>query len=131
MNINYLSVQDVALIHFMIMKKYGKGEQEGIKDKELLESAIYRPRQSAFGGEAYPSFFEKAAAFFESLARNHCFYNGNKRTAFASTDLFLKKNGYKLKKNDNENENFTVSVAAGNIKLADIASWLEENSEKY
>lgn len=69
--------------------------------------------------------------FVLTLARNHCFYNGNKRTAFASTDLFLKKNGYKLKKNDNENENFTVSVAAGNIKLADIASWLEENSEKY
>lgn len=131
MDITYLSTQDVALIHFMTMKKYGEGEHVGIKDQGLLESAVHRPQQSAFGEDAYPTFFEKVAAFFDSLARNHCFYNGNKRTAFASTDLFLKKNGYKLRKNDRENENFTVIVAEGKATTSDIAGWLEANTEEY
>lgn len=119
MGVTYLRTKDVALIHFMVMKKYGEGEQAGIKDQGLLESAVHRPQQSAFGEEAYPFFFEKVAALFESLARNHCFHNGNKRTALASVDIFLKKNNYKLKKNDSGNEDFAVSVAEGRATLSD------------
>ncbi|MFD2624588.1 type II toxin-antitoxin system death-on-curing family toxin [Salibacterium salarium] len=48
--------------------------------------------------QPYPTLFEKDSALFESLARNHCFHNGNKRTPFAAVDTFLKKNGYKIKK---------------------------------
>ncbi|WP_308747475.1 hypothetical protein [Caldalkalibacillus thermarum] len=44
----YLSPRDVAVIHFMVMKKYGEGEQAGIKDQGLLESAVYRPQQTVF-----------------------------------------------------------------------------------
>lgn len=131
MEITYLKTVDVALIHFMIMKRYGGGEQAGIKDQGLLESGVHRPQQSAFGVDAYPRLLEKAAAFFESLARNHCFYNGNKRTAFASVDLFLKKNGHKIKKNDQLNEDFTVIVTEGKASLSDITEWLEENTETY
>ncbi|WP_419177279.1 type II toxin-antitoxin system death-on-curing family toxin [Thalassobacillus devorans] len=116
----------------MIMKKYGKGEQAGIKEQELLESAVYPPQQSAFEEEAYPTIFDKAAALFESLARNHCFHNGNKRTALASLDIFLKKNGYKLRKNDHENEEYTVIVAQGKAgTTSDIAGWIESNIENY
>lgn len=70
MSVIYLKTQDVALIHFIIMKKYGEGEQAGIKDLGWLESA--------FQVDTYDTFFQKVAALFESLARNHCFYNGNK-----------------------------------------------------
>lgn len=128
MSVIYLKTQDVALIHFIIMKKYGEGEQAGIKDLGLLESVVQSPQQSAFQVDAYDTFFQKVAALFEPLARNHCFYNGNKRTAFAATDLFLKKNGYKLKKNDCENEDFTVTIAEGKATLPCIAKWLEANS---
>ena len=131
MEIIYLSTRDIAIIHFMIMKKYGESEHAGIKDQGLLESAVHRPRQSAFGEGAYPTFFEKVAALFESIARNHCFHNGNKRTAFATTDLFLKKNGYKLRKNDCENEDFTVFVAQRKVTLSAIVDWLKDNTESY
>ncbi|WP_077329147.1 type II toxin-antitoxin system death-on-curing family toxin [Virgibacillus siamensis] len=131
MEITYLNTKDVVLIHFMIMKKYGKGEHSGIKDQGLLESAVHRSQQPAFGEDAYPVLLEKAAAFFESLARNHCLYNGNKRTAFASVDVFLKKNGYKIKRNDQLNEDFTVIVAKGEASLSDIKGWLEENTEAF
>lgn len=62
----------------------------------LLESAVNRPFQSAFGEDAYPTIQEKAAALFHSLVCNHCFYNGNKRTAVVAVDLFLLANDYAL-----------------------------------
>lgn len=129
MNIDYLTVRDVTIIHFMVMKKYGEGEHAGIKEQGLLESAVHRPQQSAFGDDAYPSLFEKAGALFESLARNHCFFNGNKRTAFASLDIFLKKNGFQIVQDTDENEEFTVAVAEGKV-LSDIAVWLENHTKK-
>ncbi len=131
MSVQYLRAKDVVLIHFMVMKKYGKGEQAGIKDQGLLESAVYRSQHSAFGVDAYPTLFDKAAALFESLARSHCFYNGNKRTALASLDIFLKKNGYKLIKNDDEVDTFTVAVAQGNATKSDIIGWLKVNTVEY
>src|SRR5690625_6356401 len=81
MDIKYLSTKDVIIVHFLVMKKHGEGEQAGIKVQSLLDSAVHRPQQSAYLNDAYPTLFEKASALFESLARNHCFYNGNKRTA--------------------------------------------------
>ncbi|AUJ23822.1 type II toxin-antitoxin system death-on-curing family toxin [Virgibacillus dokdonensis] len=128
MSINYLTVKEVTIIHFLIMRKYGDGEQAGIKEQGYLESAVYRPQQTLFKEDAYPTLFEKAAAFFESLARNHTFFNGNKRTAFASLDVFLKKNHKKIISDTNENEVLTVLVAEGKFKFEDIVHWLETHT---
>lgn len=130
MDIKYLSTKDVIIIHFLVMKKYGEGEQAGIKEQSLLDSAVHRPQQSAYLEDEYPTLFEKASAFFESLARNHCFYNGNKRTAFAALDIFLKKNNYQIKQNTDENEKFTIAVAEGEMGLTEIVSWLKNNIKK-
>jgi death-on-curing protein len=64
------------------------------RNRQLLESALGRPFQSAGGQEAYPTIVEKAAALFHSLISNHPFHNGNKRTAVLSMDAFLMGNGY-------------------------------------
>lgn len=64
------------------------------RNKQLLESALGRPFQSAGGQEAYPTIVEKAAALFHSLISNHPFHNGNKRTAILSMDAFLMGNDY-------------------------------------
>jgi len=130
MDIKYLSTKDVIIVHFLVMKKHGEGEQAGIKVQSLLDSAVHRPQQSAYLNDAYPTLFEKASALFESLARNHCFYNGNKRTAFAALDIFLKKNGYQIRQNTDENEKFTISVAKGEMGFAEIVSWLGNNTKK-
>lgn len=125
----YLIYRDAVIIHYLIMKKYGEGEQAGVKDVGLLESAVNRPQQTVFGEDAYPMLWDKAAALFESIARNHAFFNGNKRTALAITEIFLKKNGRKLNKAYNEEiENFTVEVAQGHAGLDEIALWLENHS---
>ncbi len=66
------------------------------RDKRLLESAAARPFQSAFGQDAYTDVTEKAGALFHSLVANHCFHNGNKRTAVLALDNFLLANGHLL-----------------------------------
>jgi death-on-curing family protein len=84
MNIRYLTVQEVIAINVAVIQKYSPGEHIGVKDCGLLESALLRPRSSAFSDDACPSLFEKAAALFESLGQNHPFQNANKRTAFTA-----------------------------------------------
>lgn len=56
-----------------------------LRDLGILQSAVFRPQTSAFGEDAYPTIHEKAAALLHSLARNHPFIDGNKRTAWAAT----------------------------------------------
>ena len=62
----------------------------------LIESSVGRPFQTAFGEDAYPSVTSKAIALFHSLNSNHCFFNGNKRTAVIALDHFLVANDHVL-----------------------------------
>lgn len=69
----------------------GRGEH---RDRNLIESAVGRPFQTAFGQEIHPKVSDKAIALFHSLIANHPFHNGNKRTAVLALDLFCAANGY-------------------------------------
>nr|WP_212763524.1 type II toxin-antitoxin system death-on-curing family toxin [Gordonia araii] len=64
-----------------------------VGDEGLLQSAVARPQSSAFGLDAYPNLWDKAAALMQSLATNHPFVDGNKRTAWAAVFVFLDMNG--------------------------------------
>ena len=86
---DYLTLADVLAIHADQIERYG-GSQ-GVRDLGLLESALYRP-QTGY----YADLIEEAAALWESLAQNHPFIDGNKRTAFAATYTFLAINGARL-----------------------------------
>ncbi len=85
----YLTVLDVLAIHSILIQRYG-GTQ-GIRDPSTLESALFR-LQSGY----YVDIVAEAAALMESLAINHPFVDGNKRVAFAATDIFLRINGYQI-----------------------------------
>src|SRR5882762_1613101 len=67
---------------------------KGCRDFNLLESAVSRPFQTVFGGDAYPTIFDKGAALFHSLVANHPFHDGNKRTAVTALYAFLLGNGH-------------------------------------
>lgn len=67
-------------------------DRNAFKDLGLLDSAVNRPFQTFGGQELYDNIFKKAAALFHSLTCNHCFHNGNKRTAVVALDLFLAAN---------------------------------------
>ncbi|MCL1630791.1 type II toxin-antitoxin system death-on-curing family toxin [Sporolactobacillus sp. CPB3-1] len=128
----YLTKTQVIYLNAFLIRKYSPEEDIGIKDAHLLESAINRPRASAFGADAYPTLFTKAAALFQSLAQNHAFFNANKRTAYASLEVFLRKNGYKIHADPNEKEDFTVKISDQENKIAtsQISTWIEKHSIK-
>ena len=85
----YLTVPDVLAIHSILIQRYGG--THGIRDRGALESALFR-LQSGY----YADIVSEAAALMESLAINHPFVDGNKRVAFAATDIFLRINGYRI-----------------------------------
>jgi death-on-curing protein len=96
-----------------------------VRDFGLLESAIARPRASAFGEDAYPDLHRKAAALLESIARNHALVDGNKRLAWIATRYFLIRNGADARApSPNDGDRFVREVAQGNVELADTAQQL-------
>jgi death-on-curing protein len=124
----FLTKEEVITAHYFIMKSMNDGDQAGVRDHGLLDSAVNRPQQSVMGKDAYPSLFDKAAALLESLARNHCFHNGNKRTAYLVTKSFLMINGVHLRMEREFAVEFVVNVAKGMMDLKMIAEILEQHS---
>ena len=90
----YLSAEEVLILHDRIIEETGGAH--GLRDIGLLLSALERARAEFGGKERYPDLFTKAGSIFESIARNHAFIDGNKRTAMAATARFLFANGYDL-----------------------------------
>ncbi|MBD8842095.1 type II toxin-antitoxin system death-on-curing family toxin [Paenibacillus sp. CFBP 13594] len=120
----YLSIQEVIAINVAMIKRYSPGEQIGVKDSGLLESAIIRAQSSAFGNEAYPSVYEKSAAIFQSLgqSQNHPFHNANKRTAFTALVIFLRYNNVYLKMDQTFAEDFTVDTVNHKYTFEELVS---------
>ncbi len=97
-----------------------------VVDEGLLQSAVARPQTSLFGDDAYPTLLDKAAALLHSLARNHAFVDGNKRTAWASAWAFLRLNGIDLPDIYNVDfaEQLVLAAALGEIDWPKIADGL-------
>ena len=86
-----------------------------IRDAGLLQSALARPRASAFGEDAYASLDDKAAALLHSLARNHGLVDGNKRLALAATIAFYGMNGLRLTLSNEQAYALVMDVACGTL----------------
>jgi death-on-curing protein len=91
------------------------GPPPGVREVGLLESALARPRGSAFGKDAYPTIHEKSAALLHSLGRNHALVDGNKRLALAATIAFYGLNGMRLTLTNEDAYELIVDVASGRI----------------
>ncbi|MEL6151639.1 MAG: type II toxin-antitoxin system death-on-curing family toxin [Chloroflexota bacterium] len=90
----YLTVSELIYINGKVLQddKILSGKQQ-IREIERLEAAAARPSASAFGADAYPSLREKVAVLFHSIARNHPFRDGNKRTATVALLFMVEVNG--------------------------------------
>jgi death on curing protein len=103
-----------------------------VRDAGLLESALARPRSTAFGADAYPSIHGKAAALLHSVARNHALVDGNKRLALAATIAYYGLNGFRLTLSNDEAYELVMAVAAGQLDDVDvIAARLESSTAAW
>jgi len=114
----------VEAVHLRQLAEHGGAA--GVRDAGLLASALARPRQLfAYGGDD-ASLPALAAAYGYGLARNHPFVDGNKRTAFVATLLFLRLNGYDLRATQEQRYSTFLALAAGTLDEAGLAAWLGE-----
>ena len=88
-------------------------------------SAAGRPAASAFGEDAYPDIWLKAAALLQSVVKNHALVDGNKRLGWLATAVFLKLNGVEATNASNDDVyDFVMDVAAGQHSVPEIAESL-------
>ena len=126
----YLTTQEVIAINVAMIQMYSPGEQIGVKNPGLLESAVLRSQSSAFGDDAYPTIFDKAAALFESLGQNHPFQNGNKRTAFTALVIFLRYNGLRFVMDIKLAEDFTVDMVNHKYSFDGLVAMIQQHCMK-
>jgi death-on-curing protein len=121
----YLTLSELIYINGRLLNnaQIMTGKQK-VRDLILLEAAAARPATSAFGEDAYATLEEKAAALFHSIARNHPFTDGNKRTATVAALLMLAVNGRRVTWQAAEALEQIMAVAEGRQDHAALAVWL-------
>lgn len=121
----FLNEKDVIAIHDRQIEKFSGSL--GIKDKGLLESALAQP-QASFGGEfLHPTIYEQAAAYLYHISMNHPFIDGNKRTAFAVMDTFLRVKKYYLNLTNDQAYNLVLQLVQGDVSKTELISYLEQS----
>ena len=119
-----IDLPEVLAIHAHQLDEHGGAA--GLRDLDLLESALARARQR----NAYddPDVFDLAAAYTAAIIGNHPFVDGNKRTGFVVGLLFLELNGPTFLASEADATRAVLDLAAGEIKMDELASWLRANS---
>ena len=118
----WLSKELVLALHDRQLAEHGGSS--GVRDDNLLESALARPRQLYAYGDPAPDLADLAATLAFGLARNHPFVDGNKRTVAVACETFIELNEARLLAEDLELFPVFLAVAEGQLKVEELASWL-------
>jgi death on curing protein len=120
--VEFLDLDDVIGLAIALL-----GDPPPVRDIGLLGSAVARPRTTAFGHDAYPDIWTKAAALLHSIVKNHALVDGNKRLGWLTTAVFLEINGVEISRaNNDEVYDLVIDVAAASPSVDDIAQRLRE-----
>ena len=120
------TVQDIYKLHIQLEETFILSS--GIRDENLLASAVNAPFQTFMGTDLYPFLYDKAAQLCYGIANNHPFTDGNKRTALHSMYVYLIINGFDITATQQEVEKLIIEVAAGNMTNVELAQWLRDNT---
>ena len=125
MAINYLDYTEAVTLHVMLMRRAGE-ERFGVFARDLVESALARPRQAA----AYEGadIIRQAATLCFGLIKNHPWIGGNKRTATILTDSFLYRNGWDWQTTLEQTVEMVLAVEADRWGVAEIEAWYRQRT---
>ena len=118
--------QDIYELHIQLEETFILSS--GIRDENLLASAVNTPFQTFMGNDLYPSIYDKAAQLCYGITNNHPFTDGNKRTALHSMYVYLISNGYDITATQQEVEKLIIDVAAGKMHNTELSKWLQHNT---
>lgn len=117
-----LSIPQIVMMHSALIKE--TGGLDGIRDENLLDSAVNAPFQT-FGGEyVYKTLEAKAARLGYSLVKNHPFVDGNKRIGILAMLVFLEINGIELTCSDQDIIETGLKLAAGEMDDKQLLEWI-------
>ena len=126
--IRFLSKEVILAFHDDQIQEYGG--KSGVRDHDLLESALAQP-QASFGGDyVHRDVFEMAAAYGFHLCQNHPFFDGNKRTSLIAMYTFLYVNGYRINCDKKLLYAVVIDLASGKINKQELAEFLRTNTAK-
>jgi death on curing protein len=118
----FITLSIVLRIHERQIEQYGGSS--GVRDMGLLESALAQS-ESTFAGELlHPTIASQVAAYLYHIAKNHPFIDGNKRTAFAIADAFLRGNDDHLNLTPEQAFDLTIQVAQSEISKEELTEFL-------
>lgn len=118
--------EECLALHDLMLSQYGG--IAGVRDENMLESVLARPRQRFHSGE--PQLTGLAVAYVAGIVKNHPFLDGNRRTGFMLGAGFLERNGFEFRATGAEVVVRTLALAAGEMAEAAYAEWLGANSRR-
>lgn len=122
-NAVYLSYEEAVWLHIELMNAWGE-IRYGVDFRELLDSALARPRNDALYENA--DAIRQAASLCFGLIKNHPWTGGNKRTATHLTEAFLELNGFNLEYQISDMIEMVLAIEADRWKVDEIENWLRE-----
>lgn len=124
----WVNIDYVITLHSHIIQC--SGGVDGLRDYNLLESAISAPMQSFGGNDLFPSELEKIVRLGFGLASNHAFVDGNKRIGAMVMQLLLNWNGYSIKISQDELADVFIGVADGAVDMPALLRWTQTHLAK-
>ena len=120
-----LSKEKVLALHELITAE--TGGDPGVRDLDLLDSALESAFQTFEGAELYPTKEEKGARIGYSLVANHAFVDGNKRIGVYVMLIFLEVNGIRLRPSVEDVARVGLALASGTMGYEELLEWIYDN----
>jgi len=121
-----LDVEQVIYLHEKLIQR--TGGKDGLRDKGILESALFHAYATFDGKDLYPTIEEKAARQMFALVSGHPFVDGNKRIGVFVMLIFLEMNEIKIKYTQEELVKLALGTASGKIDANNILTWIKSHS---
>lgn len=126
MNIQFITFAEVKMIHVDQINRYGG--MHGLRDENLLDSAVNYPRMTFDQKYLQPDIYYMAAGYMCSIIKNHPFIDGNKRTGFIVAILFLANNNIFIAADQDELFNLTIAIAESKISEKEVAIFFKKKA---
>jgi death-on-curing protein len=123
--IKFLNKEIILFFHRSLIRQYGGSS--GLRNEDLLESALSQAQMTMNGEYLHQDIFEMAATYGFHLCKNHAFVDGNKRIALVAIDTFLQLNGWELIAGEKETYVIMLQLAAGGLTKQELTEWIKNN----